>query len=287
MTNLNLDQIYRFGQLVPTPKNEQLFLNIPREDGWLALPREKLSATETALLTQLFLETLPNTRDFSDHPWHLFLFDGQMPENITGSFRVIQFKLLNSVAEDTKDDWLLGFKSMFNSVTDAFFIDESYGIIVEEKAKVNYSLAELTGIMLTLESDFMVKTKAFLGSFFNLSAGFPRFFAEERELFFSQYLNLKGEVAFSLPQVALNFFTEKEVKASLIMQVFRKKLSVDTEMQEIITALWKNQGNISSAAKELFMHRNTLQYRLEKYHEQTGLSLKSMDDLVLSYLLVL
>ena len=98
---------------------------------------------------------------------------------------------------------------------------------------------------------------------------------------------MKGEPVFSLPQVVLHYFTEAGIKNSLIMQVFRKKLSIDLEMIEIITTLWKNQGNISSTAKELFMHRNTLQYRLEKFHDQTGLSLKSMDDLVLSYLLVI
>ncbi|NRE28611.1 Fis family transcriptional regulator, partial [Enterococcus faecalis] len=51
-------------------------------------------------------------------------------------------------------------------------------------------------------------------------------------------------------------------------------------------ALWKNQGNISSTAKDLFMHRNTLHYRLEKFFEQTGLSLKKMDDLIFCYLLL-
>ena len=45
-------------------------------------------------------------------------------------------------------------------------------------------------------------------------------------------------------------------------------------MEDIIIELWKNFGNISSAAKQLFMHRNTLQYRIEKFDEQTGFNLK-------------
>ncbi|WP_227869161.1 helix-turn-helix domain-containing protein [Tetragenococcus halophilus] len=47
------------------------------------------------------------------------------------------------------------------------------------------------------------------------------------------------------------------------------------------------QGNISSAAKELFMHRNTLQYKVDKFQEQTKTNLKKMDDLFLCYLLIL
>ena len=55
----------------------------------------------------------------------------------------------------------------------------------------------------------------------------------------------------------------------------------------LIISLYGNiEGNISSTAKELFMHRNTLQYRIDKFYDQTNLSLKNMDDLVLAYLLV-
>lgn len=114
----------------------------------------------------------------------------------------------------------------------------------------------------------------------------PVFFQEEKNIFLTELPTIKSQSAFSLSQVALHYFTKEALDQSLIMQIFSKKLTIDVEMTEIITVLWRNQGNISSTAKELFMHRNTLQYRLEKYHEQTGLSLKNMDDLVLSYLLV-
>ncbi|AYW51335.1 hypothetical protein C7H83_13095 [Tetragenococcus halophilus] len=59
------------------------------------------------------------------------------------------------------------------------------------------------------------------------------------------------------------------------------------EFIKIISKLWEMQGNISSAAKELFMHRNTLQYKVDKFQEQTKTNLKKMDDLFLCYLLIL
>lgn len=287
MDKKSLQKIYRFSEVVSQPKDEQHFLNIPFDGQWLTLHRGKLTLTEIELLSSLFLAKETPAVNQQEHLWYGFLFESQNLDDVNGTFRVIQFKLLQETPPETKKEWLEAFTSMFSQVTDAFFIDDTYGIVVEEKNKNNYSLEELTGILMTLESDFMVKTKAFLGSFFTISQGFPRFFQEEKNIFLTEYPLIKAEAAFSLSQVALHYFTTESVNNSLIMQVFRKKLSIDTEMKEIITALWKNQGNISSAAKELFMHRNTLQYRIEKFHEQTNLSLKSMDDLVLSYLLVI
>jgi len=60
----------------------------------------------------------------------------------------------------------------------------------------------------------------------------------------------------------------------------------DEDVPEIIESLWNNQGNVSSAAKDLFMHRNTLQYKIEKFQTQNITNLKKMNDLFLCYLLV-
>ncbi|MDY5974851.1 helix-turn-helix domain-containing protein, partial [Streptococcus hyovaginalis] len=36
-----------------------------------------------------------------------------------------------------------------------------------------------------------------------------------------------------------------------------------------------------------FIHRNSLQYRLDKFYQATGLNLKVLDDLALAYLIIL
>jgi len=47
---------------------------------------------------------------------------------------------------------------------------------------------------------------------------------------------------------------------NVLVEYYRRLLNKDTDIQPIISALWKNQGNISSTAKDFFMHRNTLHY---------------------------
>ena len=56
---------------------------------------------------------------------------------------------------------------------------------------------------------------------------------------------------------------------------------LDNEMKNTITTLFENELNIADTAKALFIHRNTLVYRLEKFQKQTGLDLKRFDDAVI------
>ena len=51
-------------------------------------------------------------------------------------------------------------------------------------------------------------------------------------------------------------------------------LFVDTEIGIVLEALAENDLNISKAAEQLFIHRNTLLYRLKKIEEKTGLDPK-------------
>ena len=55
---------------------------------------------------------------------------------------------------------------------------------------------------------------------------------------------------------------------------------LDNEMRTTITTLFKNELNLADTAKELFIHRNTLVYRLDKFEKLTGLDIRRFDDAV-------
>ena len=51
-------------------------------------------------------------------------------------------------------------------------------------------------------------------------------------------------------------------------------------MMETIRVFFRNDLNITAASKELFIHRNTLNYRLDKIKRETGLDLRTFQDAV-------
>lgn len=50
------------------------------------------------------------------------------------------------------------------------------------------------------------------------------------------------------------------------------------EMLETVRVFFRNDLNITAAAKQLFIHRNTLNYRLDKIRKDTGLDLRVFQD---------
>ena len=55
----------------------------------------------------------------------------------------------------------------------------------------------------------------------------------------------------------------------------------------IIVAMWQEQGNLAKTAQSLYIHRNSLQYKLEKFRLLSGLNLKNLDSLAFCYLLIM
>ena len=52
------------------------------------------------------------------------------------------------------------------------------------------------------------------------------------------------------------------------------------EIDEIVEVLLKNNMNITESAKSMYLHRNTLLYKIEKIKKITGYDLKKIEDLL-------
>jgi carbohydrate diacid regulator len=56
--------------------------------------------------------------------------------------------------------------------------------------------------------------------------------------------------------------------------------TLDQETLFTIQRFFENNLNVSETSRKLFVHRNTLVYRLEKIKKLTGLDLREFDDAV-------
>jgi len=60
----------------------------------------------------------------------------------------------------------------------------------------------------------------------------------------------------------------------------------DEESIAIVLSFFENNLNISETSKKVFMHRNTLIYRLDKISKLTGLDIRKFDDAMTMYILL-
>ena len=68
-----------------------------------------------------------------------------------------------------------------------------------------------------------------------------------------------------------------------LKEVFNGKVVEQFEEEELVTVytFFDNNLNISETARQLYVHRNTLVYRLEKIQKKTGLDVRVFDDALL------
>ncbi len=281
MNKKQLQKIYPQGIFFNSPSTESHVLSIPVDKQWFQLRKAHLTPTEIKLLTTLFPET-SESYELDSHLWYHYLFNHKPLPTSEKSFRVIQLKLKKE--SPSSKEWLTHLSNFFNSVEDFFFIDKKTALLIEEKSTIIAHKEELQGMLLTLENDFLIQANAYIGSFNESSHNFTAYFAEEEKIF-ADYYQEKRKV-FSFQDIAMDYLTKDKINQSPVMQSLKDALVLDDEIKQIIKTLWLKQGNVTSTSKELYIHRNTLQYRLDKFYERFGLSLKDMKDLTLCYLLI-
>lgn len=70
-------------------------------------------------------------------------------------------------------------------------------------------------------------------------------------------------------------------KEELVIEFNKGFKKIDAEMMKTIDVFLKNGLNLSEASKELFIHRNTLIYRIEKIEKYTGFDIKNFNQAVI------
>ncbi len=82
-----------------------------------------------------------------------------------------------------------------------------------------------------------------------------------------------GRLIYQLPTTLCEIF---------LQEVFKKGSleSLDRETLQTVQSFFENNLNVSETSRKLFVHRNTLVYRLEKIRKLTGLDLREFDHAV-------
>jgi carbohydrate diacid regulator len=68
-----------------------------------------------------------------------------------------------------------------------------------------------------------------------------------------------------------------------LKEVFKEEPfeSLDSETLMTIQKFFENDLNVSETSRQLYVHRNTLVYRLDKIQKMTGLDLTKFDDAII------
>ncbi len=204
-----------------------------------------------------------------DAPRVLYLFELAQPLSDHTAFR-----MLTSLFADGRQDLLF-----LQDETHLVCIKAYESDVTPEQAH-GYALSAVDTIL----SELMIKTRV----------GYST-----KKLTLAELRDARREAALAL-QISGIFQEEREVAAYsrlgiarlihelpadlcelFLHEVFGEHLpdqEIDEEMQVTIRLFFENNLNISETARRLFLHRNTLVYRLERFEKLVGLDIRKFDD---------
>lgn len=143
-------------------------------------------------------------------------------------------------------------------------------------------------ILPTIENDFGVKLTTFFGNVWTKLQNdeLRDYFDSENKLFtdFNRYKGNENSISFA--QMIL-WAASRRVDMGVIPAKILSFINDSKDMRDVIETMWVTHGNLVQTAQQLFMHRNSLQYKLDKFYSLSGLNLKNLDDLAFCHLLIL
>ena len=182
-------------------------------------------------------------------------------------------------------------KNLFASSTVDFIteVDEKSVILVKDVREIptEAGLANLAEVIVdNLQTEAMVKVRVGYGNRVEMLQDIARSYQEARmalevgSIFYVEantisYANLGiGRLIYQIPISLCEMFLQ-EVFGEKIPEMF------DEETTITINKFFENNLNISETARQLYVHRNTLVYRLERIEKALGLDIRTFEDAML------
>ncbi|WP_335872053.1 PucR family transcriptional regulator [Bacillus sp. 2205SS5-2] len=256
---------------------------------FIGLPKEELTTNEEEILS-LFLEPVTPSSFLTYSPlqsqWHQFLFDydySQQPLSNGEEYRLIHFHLSSFIDGEL---FIEALSHIFSGETTVIFHEQGFGLIIEKKSNFMITLEDLSSSVQILESDFLTGISFFYGKIHKVDATLPQEMWKEQSLFsFALTLMPRNKVLtfeeiFPIYLIKQLSPSQKEAVFSSVQQIFLDEPELLTTIKHFL----ENQSNVSLTAKQLYMHRNSLQYRIDKFIEKTQIDLRSFKGSLTAYL---
>lgn len=200
--------------------------------------------------------------------------------NIDPTIQEITFIYFKGATEDSYDFILSTFNTYFEA-QDTIQIDSDSGAFVLSTMPDHFD-DTLNELMEMVSYDFGVDLQFLIGNKHEISDVLEDLFNSEKS-----YLPFLNEKIQTVTQIYIIYSLAQSIEPEKVFIDLHKRIKEDSDLSMMIQKLWTTGSNIAQAASELYLHRNTLIYRMNKFQKDTQLDLKNQNDLLISYLLTL
>lgn len=250
---------------------------------WLLLKEEELTEREKQLISWLGGE-----EEVAPNPWYQYLIDGkgEAPQVIK-KMQLVYCHLSHSTAEGTAS-WLEMMQTLLPNFRATLQLSgQDYVLILDQDQSLPVADI-LKDTVSAMEYDFNIRLSILVGQVWTESKdGKVSPVIRAEQAVFRAWIREGHQGVYRFSQLYLWGIEQADLDLTPIKTSLHQLIESQDQLQDIIVALWDNGAVVTKAAQQLYLHRNSLQYKIDKWEELTGLQLKNLTDLALCYHLVL
>ncbi|CAG9622572.1 PucR family transcriptional regulator [Sutcliffiella rhizosphaerae] len=268
------------------------FLSASNE--YVGIEKNAVNEKEMLLLETFLQKVEENTLSMteSEKNWFQFLYQGQIDPDFIKNLQKDQIRFIHfQFSEPTihKEEWNEAISAFFEKPIDIVWENATAGVIIEYKDDhVQEEHIVFSDIADTTASDFYANLDFYIGSYSYVNERLTETYKWEKKCFyFSKKARKQRKVhsfADAIPYILTNKADDEMVKQTTLLF---QALQDDQELLQSIKAYIENNLNVSLTSKKLFMHRNSLQYRMDKFIELTGMDIKNFQGAMSAYLAII
>ncbi|WP_404451647.1 helix-turn-helix domain-containing protein [Virgibacillus necropolis] len=220
--------------------------------------------------------------------WHDILHGEKtiLENDYLGSYRFIHFSFQQNKVEPNL--FKEAIQSIFSKPIPILWLTNHQGILIEEQTDVGEESIAYNEIIDILMSDLYVKIRFFIGPFMTTLENAKNFYSkliEGATTVFTytgkQVISYEEAIPYLFADQVDNSFRHKTKNLLL------KEVLDDPELIHTIETFFACNLNITVTAKELYMHRNSLQYRIDKFIEKTGIDIRQFHQAATVYFVLI
>ncbi|KAB8139043.1 hypothetical protein F9U64_02270 [Gracilibacillus oryzae] len=265
---------------------------LTNENDIIGISKTELSQREEALLNILLTPYHANEPPTSQREklWMDVLFHQEIPQTLVDDkmerFHFVYFSFSDETVDP--DGFREAIYGLFPQKTPILWENNHEGVlIIEEAENTPEEQISYTEIIEVLTTDFYMNIQLFVG---------PVIYEIKKAYDFYQWISKCYQLTKKLQQPVIHYYsvvpylilhnlTEKEQQ--IIFDSILAKVKDDKELLKTVQVFLESNSNTTLAAKKMFMHRNSLQYRVDKFIEKTGIDVKQFDQALAVYLCLL
>lgn len=204
---------------------------------------------------------------------------------IKGRYRFVYFSIHPNQIDPAIFKESIG--ELFSKEAPILWENTHKGIIIEEQENLEDTVS-YDQIIDILMSDLYVNIRFFVGPLQEKLENVHQYYKSLCEAANTAFKYSNKKVVSYIEAIPFQLIDQLERSfLNDMVSIILKEFSKDIEMLKTIDTLFSCNLNVSVAAKELYMHRNSLQYRLTKFMDKTGLNPQNFAHAKIVYLALL